>query len=670
MYFLSIVSRNSMKLKLGIILFILSGLLNAQNKKLIKADLAYNLGEYFKAIELYDKAYDKSEDKAEKAMITFQIAQCYRFVNNSKKAETYYKRAISKDYPYPEAILLFADMLKKNRKYDLAVEQYEKYTEIMPGDERGINGAKSCELAQVWIDNPTRYEIEDFKDINSRQADFSPCYGKDDYRVIFFTSSRDGTTGGKFNYVSGQNFTDLFMSSKNKKAEWSKPEPIMEPVNTEHDEGACAMNAKFGTMYFTSCRVVDKEKIGCQIYTTSKSGETWAEPSLVALGPDSISFKHPSISKDEFTLYFVAEMRGGEGRNDIWRVKRTKIGGQWGVPENLGPEINTPGNEVFPYIHENGTLYFSSDYHVGMGGLDIFKARQDEEGKWTIENMKCPVNSYEDDFGIVFQKSESTEENGLFTSTRKGRGNDDIYTFYLPPLEFYLNGTVKDKETEAVLTGAAVKLIGSDGTSIQIESDAEGFFKYKLKHNTDYVFLVKKEGYLNGKGKVTTMNIFENKDYMPEILMTPIAKPIEVQNIFYDLDSWELRIESLNALDSLVETLNFNPGIIIELGSHTDFRGTAEYNEELSQKRAQSVVDYLIEGGISADRLTARGYGATVPQEISKNMAKRCSFNEGDVLTEEFINNLATEELKEEAHQINRRTEFRVLSDKYVPEKE
>jgi peptidoglycan-associated lipoprotein len=358
-------------------------------------------------------------------------------------------------------------------------------------------------------------------------------------------------------------------------------------------------------------------------------------------------------------------MEGSIGDYDIWKVERESASAEWGEPVNLGEEINTEGREVYPFIHPDGTLYFSSDGLLGMGGLDIFRAEEKTDGSWEVENMKYPVNSSADDFGIVF---EAEKERGYFSSSRTARGDDDIFQFMLPPLRFNITGTVKDEKTDEPLSGAIVKSISSAGLTIETKTDEEGEFKFMLKPTTDYLFIASKEEYLNGKERESTKGLTQSQDFETTIYLASIDKPIELPNIFYDFADWKLRPESRVSLDNLVETLNDNPNITIELMSHTDNRGGEQSNLELSQKRAQSAVDYLISKGIDPDRLTAKGYGESVPKTLDEKTAERSRFfSAGDTLTEEFINNLDSPEKQEMAHQINRRTEFKVLRTDYVP---
>jgi peptidoglycan-associated lipoprotein len=302
-----------------------------------------------------------------------------------------------------------------------------------------------------------------------------------------------------------------------------------------------------------------------------------------------------------------------------------------------------------------------------MGGLDIFKAKPQPDGSWIVQNMKPPINSFADDFGIAF---EGLNEKGIFSSTRKGKGNDELYSFELPPLKFNVTGLVKDEKTGAAISSSTVQLIASDGSNLQAETGNVGDFKFTLKADVDYIFLASKNGYLNGKEKETTKGQDKSRDFMVTILLTPVDRPIDLPNILYDFDKWDLRPESMVSLDKLVETLIDNPTVTIEIMSHTDTRNTEEYNLILSQKRAQSVVDYLVTKGIELDRLTAKGYGKSSTKIVDATIASQYPFlKAGTQLTEQFVNTLANDEQKEIAHQINRRTEFKVMRTDYEPPK-
>ena len=629
-----------------------------------KANTYYENGQYYEAIDLLRDAYSKVTDNDIKTEITFQVSECYRKTNQPRKAEMWYSKAIRKNHSNPLIYLYYADALKMNEKFEEAIENYKEYKKLVPADPRGEMGVKSCELAIKWMENPNGYKVSNMKFFNSRESEYSPAFAKEEYDEVYFTSSRDGATGDDTHGGTGLNFSDVFTSKKDKKGNWSTPVPLGDNINTEFEEGAISMSKDFNTMFFTRCERHKKDAIGCMVYQTERRNNEWGKAEPILMLDDSIVVAHPSLSNDGLTLYFVSDMSGGQGKKDIWKVTRPSAEGDWGAPVSLGAEINTPGNEMFPFIHDDGTLYFSSDYHLGMGGLDIFRASK-ENGSWKVENMRYPINSTKDDFGIIIEKDK---ERGYFSSSRDG--DDDIYSFVLPPLKFDVEGVVLNDKTDAALENATVKLVGSDGMTLTNETDEEGAFRFMLRPNTDYVFIASKKGFLTGKEKETTKGVTESQTFSAEIRLSSIAEPIELPNIFYDFAKWDLRPESMVALDKLVETLNDNPNVVIELRSHTDSRGSAMTNVELSQKRAQSVVNYLIEKGIQPARLRAKGYAATMPKVVDGRLAEEHSFlTEGVELTPEFIESLESEEQQEIAHQINRRTEFQVISTNFQPQK-
>jgi peptidoglycan-associated lipoprotein len=629
-----------------------------------KANASFAAGEYYEAIDLYKTAYNKIKDRNKKSEIIFKIAECYRITREARKSELWYKKAIQQDYQDPLVFLRYGQMLMMSENYEEAAEQFKKYKELVPDDPRAEVGLRSCQLAVEWLENPIGYEVEEMRYFNSRERDFSPAFGEDDFATVLFTSTRDDATGNATNGATGESFTDIFVSRQDRKGKWSIPVPLEEEFSSEADDGTPNVSSDFMTLYFTRCPKGKKEQLGCQIYFSRKSGTDWGKPEKMKIADDSIVVAHPAISPDNLTLYFVSDMSGSLGGKDIWKITRANEGDDWSEPENLGQDINTPGDEMFPYVHDDGTLYFSSDSHLGLGGLDIYKASKGDNGRWVVENLRAPINSSEDDFGIVF---ESDAERGYFSSSRKGRSNDEIYSFYLPPLKFNILGIVRDEKSDRILPGSTVKSIGSDGITIETQTNEEGAFRFMLKPNTDYVFIASRDRYLNGKERETTKGREVSVDFQTTIYLSPVDQVIEIENIFYDFAKWDLRPESMVSLDKLVETLVDNPTVTIELMSHTDSRGSLEDNYQLSQKRAQSVVNYLISKGIAADRLQAKGYGETVPKEVDAEIAKEYPFlRVGQILSEGFINNLP-EDQQERAHQINRRTEFKVLSTDYIP---
>jgi peptidoglycan-associated lipoprotein len=633
-----------------LLIFVSSPEVTAQKRKSERAYSSFAAGEYFDAIDLFKDAYSKTKkaDKNSRTELVFMIAECYRLTNDPKNAETWYKLAVKSSFSKPDAEFWLAESLKKNGKYPLAIDEFKKYKQIAPSDARADQEIRSCELSVEWLRNPEAYKVDELKDVNSKESDFSPAYARDDFGMIYFTSSRDGATGKKTHGATGQNFTDIFESKIDKKSKWSTPVPV-EVINSEFEDGTPSFSSDYKELYFTRCEAGKREKKGCIIMYSKRIGDKWSIPKNIGILPDSLVAAHPSISKDGLTLYFVSDLAGGFGKKDIWKVTRLRPGDTWSKPVNLGPDINTAGDELFPYIREDGTLYFSSDGLIGMGGLDIFKAKPQPDGSWIVQNMKPPINSFADDFGIAF---EDGNEKGIFSSTRKGKGNDDLFSFELPPLKFNVAGLVKDEKTGAAITGSG------------------GDFKFALKADVDYIFLASKRGYLNGKEKETTKGQEKSRDFLVTIQLTPIDRPIELPNILYDFDKWDLRPESMVSLDKLVETLTDNPNVTIELMSHTDTRNTEEYNLILSQKRAQSVVSYLLSKGIELERLTAKGYGKSSTKVVDAAIAAQYPFLKvGTQLTEQFVNSLPNDEQKEIAHQINRRTEFKVMRTDYEPPK-
>jgi peptidoglycan-associated lipoprotein len=625
--------------------------------------LSHEIGEYYNAIEKYRKASRKEKDRDKRREYAFSIAECYRYIGDYEMAALYYRNAIRRGYSDPIALFYHAEMLRASQDYEQAIENYRMYLDTIPGDERAQAGLEAIRKTQDWVANPTRHIINPIKEINSRESDFSPVFvGGRDNEVIF-TSTRKAATGKKESMITGQDYADLFKSTYSiQRQKWETPQLLDENlvVNTGDEEGTATLSSTGEQMIFTRSRYDKNQSLGTELYSTSQSRGTWSGPIKIQVVSDSIIAAHPALNSDGSVLYFVSDMPGGEGGKDIWRAE--KEGGTFDNPENLGETINTPGDEMFPFVRDNGELYFSSNYHIGMGGLDIFVAREDENGSWTIENMGYPVNSPSDDLGIAFVEGENK---GMFTSNRKGSRGDDLYEFMVPPKIYRVEGEVYDKETRAKIDGATVRIIGTDGTNMRMRTQ-DGKFQMKLQPETEYVFAAFKEGYLRDKATANTIGLEDSKDFRFELFLTSTDDPIKIENINYEFGSWELLPESKTALDTLIRVLVLNPTITIEIMSHTDHVGSDEFNFDLSQKRAQSVVDYLIEKGINPQRLVAKGYGETWPKTVTRQLASQHDFlNRNDELTEEFILEL-TEEQQEIARAINRRTEFQVLSTDFI----
>ena len=644
------------------IVFIFIGLLCsttlfAQKNFTKDADLAFKSESYFSAIDLYKKAYTKEPSKSKKAEILFRIAECYRYIVDIKQAETWYKKAIKAKYPDPITYLHLANVLKSQEKYEEALEKYNSYLKEKPGDPVGKMGAESCKLAKEWIDNPTRHNVQNMVFLNSKQYDFSPTFADKKHKSIIFTSTREGSTGSTADDRTGENFSDLYYSQVDNKGKWSVPTLLNEEINSASNEGSAALNKRCNILYFTRCGYEKKKSLTCKILYAKKMGRKWAEPEDLQLGNDSITVGHPSVSKDDKYLFFASDMDGGQGGKDIWYVKYNKKTKAWSSPVNLGSEINTEWDEMFPYIRDDGTLYFASDGHPGLGGLDIFKAEKTGNDKWgNVENMKFPINSSGNDFGIIF---EGKKEKGYLTSNRKGgKGGDDIWSFFVPPLIFTLQGTVTNLETKEPIPGAKLVMVGTDGSSVEIKTDDNGFYSFEeipgthnryINAETTYNMVVSKEKFLNAKGQETTVGIEESTTFIHDFALQPFAEEIRFPAVLYAYDKYDLLPQSEDSLNFLYQTLVDNSNLVIELSAHTDSRGSNSYNQKLSQKRAESCVNYLISKGIPADRMVPVGYGETKL-----------------LITDSQIAKLKTEEEKEAAHQKNRRTVFKILRDDYV----
>lgn len=652
----------------------------AQNKLTRSADDAFTDQMYLLALQKYQKAYSKvKNNKTERDRISFRIAECHRMMNNSKKAETSYKRLIS-NAKYlkenPKVLLYYADALKSNGNYEEAIKQYGAYKELVPDDPKADAGIASCQLAMEYMKNPSKYEVKHEKKLATREDDFAPAYADKGFNSIIFTSDRNASAGKEIDNWTGLDFSDLFFARKDRKTkgDWATPIPVDESdvVNTKANEGAAKFNSRYTSLYFTRCWNETKRKNGCAIYKVSRTGgTTWGEPEKLDLGGDSTSiYGHPCPSSDENVLFFSAEIPGGLGGKDIWMARRKGKGGAW-VKVNLGPEINTPGDELFPFIRNDSVLYFSSNGWPGMGGMDIFRAPRNGENFGPAENMKYPINTNADDFGIVFHPEEPEE--GFFSSNRTGgKGRDDIYSFVVPPVYFTLEGTITDDRTLQPLQGVKVQITGTNGRSLEDVTDDRGFYSFNKNQifpNTTYDIMVTRKDYFNEKGRETTVGLEKSKDLVRNFVLRPIPKkPVVLPDILYDLAKWDLKPQYQDSLQGLIETLDANETIVIELASHTDSRDTEERNDILSQKRAQSVVDYLISRGIDPDRLVARGYGERVPRTLSKDITREgYVFKAGMVLTDSVINTLPDNKVKEAAHQLNRRSEFSILRNDFIP---
>ena len=639
-------------------------LCGCRSAKLSEAEEKQRIGEYYEAAAIYRKVYTKTSPQKRdlRGYIAFRMAECNRLINNTGKATSGYMNAIRYDYPDSIVYLRLAQMQHKAGAYTEAIKNYDIYSENQPSSQLALNGIQGCELAPGWRKNPTRYEVHRMDKFNSRRAEFSPMLTGEKYDQLYFASSRTKDKEAKISAITGQNNNNLFLVKQDEKGAWLAPQELEDEVNTEFDEGTPSFSADGNTMYYTYCAQDPEGPRTAEIYISNRSSAKWGKGTRATIVKDSVTaLGHPSISPDGKYLYYVSDAVGGFGGKDIFRSK-VLGNNSFGPMENLGEAINTAGDELFPYCRDSVTLYFASNGHPGMGGLDLFKATQDSTGHWKVENMGAPINSMGDDFGITFA---GQAEKGFFSSNRNdARGYDHLYSFELPTITIAIEGLVNDVD-EYPIEGATVRIVGKDGLNVKVPVKKDGSYRVELERDIRYVMMASARGYLNQNYELHTGPEEKNETYIVDFFLSPISKPVVIENIFYDFDKATLRPESKKALDEMIKMLNDNPNVTIELGAHTDRKGTDQYNERLASRRAQSVVDYLIAGGIKADRLEAKGYGESVPKTINKKMAKQYDFlNEGDVLTEEFILNL-TPEQQEIADQINRRTEFKVLRTNY-----
>lgn len=635
------------------------------SSRLKKADKRYDIGEYYAAAELYNTTQRSinKKDKELKALVLFKMGECYRLLNNNSKAIRSYARAISSKYKEPEVYLRYAQVLHKNGQYSEALKNYKLYLKYNPENTLAKDGILACEQMDEWKKNPTRYVVKPASFLNSRKnSEFCPTFIGKNSESLVITTNRDNKINKKSSAITGLPNNNFLFTKKNATGQWEELQLFEGEFNTGDDEGACCFSLDGKTIYFTRCRSVKGSSLGAEIYKSVRSGAQWASPTKVVLFNDSsISTAHPALSPDGKYLYFVSDNKDGFGGKDIWRSE-IKSDDSYAMPENLGEEINTEADEMFPSFDAQGNLYFSSNGHTVIGGLDIFKATQDSVSNWQISNMGIPINSSADDFGITFVFEQ---ESGFFSSNRnQSKGYDKIWSFVLPEVVFAVEGVVIDQDGE-VLQDAIVKLIGNNGTNVKQRAKKDGTYRMVLEKNEQYVMLASCRGYLNQSFMLSTDSLTDSKSFKHEFELVSISKPIQIDNIFYEFGKWDLTASSEKALEGLVKLLNDNPNITIEIASHTDMKGNEEFNMNLSEKRAQSVVDFLVRSGIESERLTAKGYGKSKPMEVSKQLAKKYRFlKEGHLLDEKYCE-LFTQEQKDIIDQINRRTEFKVIKTTY-----
>ena len=625
-----------------------------------KAEQQMDKFEYQKAIQMYLEHFDSNTPNAQDIRnITF----CYMSTNDTKSAVDWLSKLIKTDFANSEDVKIYADLLKEEGRYSEAKFYYQKYAELdSNGKDYAEKNIEACDLSLAWTYEPEYFDVFNVQSLNSDKSDFGliPFMGKfvlTSDRIDKNVSQKDlyGWTGNPY----------LKMYSVDFKTEDNSVSEIesIENLNKEFHNGPAVFDEKSNTLYYTKTKTVKKTQkpvdpdptswfveASDEIYTNRlaiysskyENGE-WSDPVAFENNNTAMfSVGHPALSADGKIMYFVSDMPGGQGMTDIWYSEK-KDDGTWGDPRNAGKKINTAGKEMFPYIDANGDLYFSSNGLPGMGGLDLFKASGQKKSWSEPENLKYPINSPKDDFAVYFTK---TGEAGYFSSNRYGgQGSDDIYSFaYSPPTEIILAVTTKEileDGTLALLEDVSIDVIdNNDEVFASLDQFSPGLYYGTLDCNQHYTVKGTKDEYFSQSTSVETICETKNDTVYVELIFEKIVidKPIVIENIYYDFDKWNIRPDAAVELDKIVELLQENPDIIIELGSHTDARGSDKYNENLSQKRAESAVQYIIDNGISKDRITAKGYGEYVPVNECVN-GVYCS---------------------EEDHQLNRRTEFKV----------
>ena len=638
----------------------------SSEKGIKKGDQYAAIMEYNEAAKEYKNAYRKipAKDRAKRAEVAWKMGECYRKSNSPVFAVGAYQNAVR--YGYPDSIALFhlAGAQLEKGDYKAAQKSFESFLAVAPEHRMAQVGLQSARQSAEWKKNPGRYIVKKAKELNGQRSDYCPAYVGEDTTMIITTSTRKDATGEEISGITGQECADMFLTKRDEKGRWQKTERIDGDVNSEYEDGACAFTSDGKVMYFTRCASDENYPRYAAIYKSTRSDATWGQAEEVFISNDTLSvYAHPAVSPDGEWLYFTSNMAGGQGGLDIWRMYIGSIKAKEGVLENLGECINTEGDEQFPAFGPQGELFFSSDGYPGMGGLDIFFAVQENDSVWNINNVGAPINSNGDDFGITFAPGLYR---GYFSSNRgDARGWDHIYSFFLPETVHTLYGWIYEKDGYELPDGV-IYLVGDDGTNSSFGVMKDGSYKVRVTPGVEYVMLGTCKGYLNVMHELKADSVDGTREYQRDFALPSITRPVLVDNIFYEFGKATLTAESSTSLNELKELLEQNPNITIELSAHCDFRGSASYNEKLSQARAEAAVAYLVSQGIEKERMTPVGYGEAKPKVVNKKLTERYAFlSEGDVLTEEFIGNLKDEEQQEICNQLNRRTEFQVLRTTY-----
>ena len=662
-------------------------------QRIKRADKKFAIGEYYIAADIYKSCYSRLNSKTQrdlKGYVAFRQAECYRLINNPR-ASSAYTNALRCKYQLQDSTVYLhaAQVLQNQGKYKEALKHYDSYLEAHPEDYVARAGKYACTKVDEWKRETSRYKVNEAKEFNQkRTSNFAPMFiGSSDDAVVFSSNRQEKPKGGskklqRPSNVTGQQLFQLYQTRKNAAGEWEEIELLEGLSGGQEDEqkndstsggknagsaemGVCCFTKDGRTMYFTYSKPINGQDLGAKIYKSDRASGEWGEAQEVKLFADSsITVGHPALNPSGDTLYFVSDAAGGQGGKDIWFAELE--GSEWVNAQPLGAGINTSADEMYPYVHADGSLYFASNGHPGYGGLDLFKATRDTTNKdsvvWILFNLGAPFNGAGDDFGITFA---GNTQNGFFSSNRGDKkGMDKIYQFVLPEMEFIAEGKVSD-ELGNPIADAKLRIVGSDGTNSMINARRDGSYKIKIKRDVKYVMLATSRGYLNAKEQWNTYNLKDSKTYTMDFVLSPISRPVKMENVFYEFGRWDITPATETELLKLVKLLNDNPNITIELSAHTDLVGNEQFNLELSQKRAQSCCDFLIQHGIDPERLTPVGYGKTKPIIADKALNKQYPFIPVEqALDEAFILSLPADK-QEICNAINRRTEFKVIKTTY-----
>ena len=610
-----------MKIK-SIVLFILfsvSGLTLFAQGSVKKADAAFEKKNYSLANELYQKSLPDIKDKKLIGYIDFQIAECYRYANKYLQANEWYKKAVDLRYNDLTKTMYFnyGNMLMMAGDYKQAKKMYKSHLLKSPKDDLAKLKMKSCDFADTARTKEDMYEVRNVQELNSKFSDFSPAVCKD---KIIYASARFSKDSTVYSYT-GDGFEDLYETKFNATSNiWLSPTKLY-GINSKYNDGTFTFDANRNVAYIMQCNGKKGVEKNCNIYTSdySESTNTWSTPKKFQYFSSSYSSGHPTISPDGNTLYFSSNNPVGKGGTDIWFTKRDLETNKWSEPVNIGAPINTPFNEMFPYMFDEKGLYFASEGHLGFGGLDLFYSEKNDSVFSKPQNLKEPFNSSADDFGFVLMANNS----GFFTSNRPGGvGDDDLYYYGNKKVEIIASGRVVNKDTYLPVPEAIVVITNlQSGVADTLVTDSVGIYSYPfMEPDREYVILTYKADFLNPEKKmVSTLGITKSTfmdsihGYDINFILNRIVegKEYEIRDIFYDLDKFDLRPLSIQELDNVITIMNNNPEVCIQINSHTDERAADDYNIVLSNNRAKSVVDYLISKGIDPKRLSAQGWGET-----------------------------------------------------------